>query len=278
MNYDVIHVHCCSNRGFLPAVMGVTAGNRLGKRVVLTYHGGSGDKFFDRHTWLVKRFLSQTDANIVLSGYLANVFKKHGLPCVVIPNIIETDGDRFKLRDQWAPKFICTRSHEPLYNIPCILRAFHKIQSVRPDASLTLVGDGSQHQQLKRMVEEMRLQHVSFTGRVLNNDIYHYLSQADVMLSAAKADNMPVSLFEAMNAGLLVIAARVGGVPYVIMDGENGLLFESDNDSQLAEKMIWSMEHQDLVRNMVLKSWQSLQQYQWNGVKNKLFAVYGLLA
>ena len=52
-NYEVIHVHCCSNWGFLPAVMGVSVGKRLGKRVVLSFHGGDGEMFFDRYPRLV---------------------------------------------------------------------------------------------------------------------------------------------------------------------------------------------------------------------------------
>ena len=68
--YDVLHIHCCSEWGFLPAVVGVTVGKQLGKRVVLTYHGGGGEKFFAKHTRLVKHYLNRTDANIVLSGFL----------------------------------------------------------------------------------------------------------------------------------------------------------------------------------------------------------------
>ncbi len=41
-NYDVLHIHCCSGWGFLPAVVGVIVGRRLKKRIVLTYHGGGG--------------------------------------------------------------------------------------------------------------------------------------------------------------------------------------------------------------------------------------------
>ena len=72
-DFDVFHIHCCSHWGFLPAVVGVSVGKRLGKRIVLTYHGGGGEKFFDQHPKLVRHFLTRTDANIVLSGFLAQV-------------------------------------------------------------------------------------------------------------------------------------------------------------------------------------------------------------
>lgn len=275
-NYDVMHIHCCSKWGFLPAVMGVKAGRKLGKRVVLTYHGGGGESFFDKHPRLVHKYLTQTDTNIVLSGFLAKVFEKHKLPYIVIPNIIELDYSHFKERTSFQPKYICIRAHEALYNIPCILRAFQKVQTDIPDASLTLVGDGSLHESLIHQANLMGLQNVSFIGRVDNSRIFECLNQADIMLSAPRIDNMPVSLIEAMNAGLLVISSNVGGVPYMIKDKENGLLFESDNDTELAEKMQWVIKHQEESGAMIAKARQTVKQYQWENVKDQLYSVYGI--
>ncbi len=274
--YDVLHIHCCSNWGFFPAVLGIKVGNQLGKRVVLTYHGGGGESFFNKHSRLIHNYLTRTNANVVLSGFLARVFEKHGLPYIVIPNIVEMDASRFRERNPIQPCFICIRAHEELYNIPCVLRAFQQVQKQIPEASLILVGTGSLHEVLMRQVETMALLNVTFTGRVDNSEIFEYLDQADIMLSAPRVDNMPVSLIEAMNAGLLVISSKVGGVPYMIEDGVNGLLFESDNDKELAEKMVFVTDNQKTARNMVQSARQSVQQYQWLNVKKKLFEVYGI--
>ena len=59
-------------------------------------------------------------------------------------------------------------------------------------------------------------------------------------------------------------------------DGKNGLLFESNNDTELAKRMIWAIEHQELAHNLVLRAKQSVQQYQWTSIKDKLFSVYGI--
>lgn len=273
-NYDVLHIHCCSGWGFLPAVMGIEVGKRLGKRVVLTYHGGGGEAFFDKHPRLVHKYLTRTDANVVLSGFLAKVFEKHELPYAIIPNIIELDETHFRERNPIQPHFICIRAHESLYNIPCILRAFQRIQQVLPEATLSLVGDGTQHENLMQQAEAMGLHHIVFTGRVDNTEIYQYLDRADVMLSAPKVDNMPVSLIEAMNAGLLVISSRVGGVPYLIDEGENGLLFQSDNDEELAEKMRWAVEHPVDSNNMMKQAFLSVKKYSWDQIRGLLFSAY----
>ena len=78
------------------------------------------------------------------------------------------------------------------------------------------------------------------------------------------------AVIEAMNAGLLVISSNVGGVPYMIEDGVNGLLFESDHDEELAEKMVWAVQHQGEVETLIDNARKSVRQYQWNNVKEQL--------
>lgn len=274
-HYDVLHIHCCSGWGFLPAVVGVTVGRQLKKRVVLTYHGGGGERFFDKHFCLVRHFLMRTDANIVLSGFLAKVFDNHHLPYTIIPNIIELNESHYRERTSIPPNFICVRAHEPLYNIPCILRAFQKVLTEIPDATLTLVGSGSEHEVLMAIVKEMELKNVSFTGRVDNKEIYRYLDMADIMLSAPKVDNMPVSLLEAMNAGLLVISSDVGGVPYMIEDNKTGYLFPSDDSDALASLMIQAVRVPSESTAIIRNAHQAVDAYRWENIKDKLYHTYG---
>lgn len=87
-------------------------------------------------------------------------------------------------------------------------------------------------------------------------------------------DYMPVSVLEGMNAGLLVISSNVGGVPYMIEDGVNGLLFESKNAEALAEKMILAVEKQEMVKSMINKGNQSLGKYTWASVREQLLPLY----
>ena len=215
--YNVQHIHACSYWGMVPAVFGIIAGKLWRKRTIITYHGGEAKEYFAKHASFVRRWLGKADEVIVLSGFLKEIFDQHQIPCVVIPNIVV-------LRQQTertttiAPKFISIRHHEPLYNIPCILQAYEQVLKQYPEATLDILGQGSLRAELEAYVQEHNMTGVTFVGQVPNNMIYDYLSKADIMLSAARIDNMPVSLLEAMNAGLLVIASRVGGVPFMIVE------------------------------------------------------------
>ena len=274
--YDVFHIHCCSGWGFLPAVIGIRAGRLLHKRIVLTYHGGGGEKFFAKHTHLVRHYLTKTDANIVLSGFLGKVFDKYDIPYSIIPNIIELDGSHFRKRNPIQPHFICIRTLDPLYNHFCILKAFQLVKQRLPNATLTLVGGGSIRTELEQFVKEQNIQDVTFSGRVDNSKIYEYLDKSDIMLSTPFVDNMPVSLLEGFNAGLLVISSDVGGVPYMITHGRNGLLIDSDNRQQLAEQMLYAIEHQQESQDMIHQAFQEVKSYTWTNVRPQILRLYSI--
>lgn len=273
-DYDLVHIHCCSKVGFFPAVLGIREAKKVGKRIILTYHGGGAESFFRKHHRLVKRYLMQTETNIIPSPFLTEFFSKYGIPSVVIPNIIELDRSKFKKRDVLHPKFICIRSHDKIYNIPCILKAFQIIQKEMPDASLYLLGDGPEHEVLKQKVNEMGLNNVTFTGRIANNKLYEYFDKSDIMLNAPTIDNMPVSLLEAMNTGLLVVSSNVGGIPFLVEDGKTGLLFESNDHVSMAEKIVWALQNQDKALEMIDKAHSEVVIYSWDEIRSKIMNVY----
>lgn len=271
--YDVLHIHACSYWGMIPVVMGVIAGNFWHKHIVITYHGGEAADFFANHINFVKRWLSRADKVVVLSGFLKDIFNQYDIPCEIVPNIVVLQ-IRPKREDVIAPKFISIRHLEPLYDIPCVLKAYKQVLEYHPDATLDVLGQGSMREQLEQYVIDNHLTGVRFLGQVSNSQIYESLNNADILLSAAKADNMPVSLLEAMNAEVLVIASRVGGVPYMINEGKNGLLFESSNSQDLAAKMLWALAHPKEIEEIRISAQVEAKKYTWDNVKEKILKLY----
>ena len=77
-----------------------------------------------------------------------------------------------------------------------------------------------------------------------------------------------------MNAGLLVISSRVGGVPYMIEHGKTGLLFESGNADALAQEMLWALGHPDKVSHIIMQAQDDVQKYTWENVKENILNLY----
>ncbi|MBR5176958.1 MAG: glycosyltransferase family 4 protein [Bacteroidales bacterium] len=272
--YDVFHVHACSYRGFFPAVVGVFVGRLYKKRVILTYHGGGAESFFRQRRALVKFIMNKTSCNIVLSGFTGRIFDRYGFHYTIIPNILESSECFYRERSSVTPRFISIRSFAEAYNIGCTLRAFKIVQEKYPSAELILLGDGPLRVNLETFVNEKDIQNVSFVGQVPNSEIYQYLNKADIMVSASRFDNMPVSILEGFKAGLLVIASNVGGVPFILQDGKNGILFDSDDADMMAIKMIWAIEHPTEVAEMIVNARKSLEYYSWKEIKTKLIPIY----
>ncbi len=272
--YDIVHVHGCSGYGFLPVVYGVIAGRLCGKKVIVTYHGGGADAFFSKHPRWVRFWLMKADERVVLSGFLKAVFDKFSIPSAVIPNVVELNGDIYAEKTVLQPHFISVRHLRDLYNIPCILRAFDRVQKKIPDATLTVLGEGDRRGELEDFVKAGNIRNVEFLGQVPNEAIGDYLKRNDIMLSAPREDNMPVSLLEAFSAGLLVISSNVGGVPYMMENGKTGLLFESDNDEEMAEKMLWALSHQEESLRMIVNAKREVGKYSWERVGKQIKSLY----
>lgn len=103
--------------------------------------------------------------------------------------------------------------------------------------SLTIVGDGEYREKLEGKVRESNLsEYINFLGNQRNvNDL---LSNADIFIHPAIwEEGFGITIIEAMARGKLCIASKRGAIPEIISDGVNGLLVESANANQLAEKI-----------------------------------------
>src|SRR5207244_13014274 len=121
---------------------------------------------------IARATLRRVDRNAVPSRFLHEVFASFGIPAEIIPNIVDVERFRFRRRERLRPRILSTRHFETLYNLPCTLRAFRLVQDRFPEARLTLVGAGSQDEAIRRLAGELRLDHVTFAGRVPPADVW----------------------------------------------------------------------------------------------------------
>src|SRR5262249_41339903 len=147
---DVVHAFSASYASFLLAPMpAVLVAKLLGKPVVLNYHSGEAPDHLRRSA--IARFVMRhvVDANGVPSGFLQRRFASFGIDADVVHNTIALKQFGYRVRTPLQPRLLCTRNFEPIYNVACVLRAFARVQAIHADASLMLVGGGSQEDELK---------------------------------------------------------------------------------------------------------------------------------
>jgi glycosyltransferase involved in cell wall biosynthesis len=272
---DLVHVFSASYWSFLLAPLpAVIVARLLGRRVLLNYHSGEAPDHL-RRSWLTRFTLRKLVAlNVVPSPFLRDVFASFGIRAHVAFNTIDSSAFGYRSRDPLRPRLLSTRNFEPLYNVACVLRAFARVQARYPEASLVLVGSGSQDAALRSLAAELGLHDVTFAGRVPPDDIPRYYAEADIYLQAPSIDNMPLSVLEAFASGLPVVSTDVGGVPAILTDGVHGLLAPANDDETLARHVVSLLEQPDVARQLAAAAHQSCQRYDWPAVREQWLAAY----
>ncbi len=272
---DVVHAFSASYSSFLLAPLpAVIVARLLGKPIILNYHSGAAPDHLRRST--VARFTMRTavNANVVPSTFLRKVLLSFGIDSHVVHNTVDLRRFVYRLRDPLRPRLLCTRNFEPLYNIACVLRAFARIQAEYPDATLTLVGSGSQDTVLRQQAVALQLRNVTFAGRVPPSDIHRYYDAADLYLQAPSIDNMPLSVLEAFASGMPVVSTNVGGVPSILRDGIDGLLVGDDDDEALAAAAVGLLGNACFARDLAASAHRTLAAYEWPVVGEAWLRVY----
>lgn len=275
---DVAHVFSASYSSFLLAPLpAILIARALGTPVVLNYRSGEAPDHLQRSP-VARWALARVNRNVVPSRFLAGVFGAFGLHADIIPNIVDLKRFAFREREPLRPRLLSTRNFEPLYNVACTLRAFAAVQARWPEASLTLVGGGSEEPALRSLTAGLGLRHVTFTGRIAPDAIADFYANHDIYIQSPNIDNMPTSILEAFASGLAVVSTEAGGIPAIVTHGEHGLLAPLDDDRTLAAHVLELLDHPDRARSVARRGFASMAGCTWTDVREQWLATYRSVA
>jgi L-malate glycosyltransferase len=271
---DIVHVFSASYFSFLLAPLpAVLVARLLGKPVIMNYRSGQAPDHLATSA-IARAALRSVDRNAVPSRFLQDVFARFGITSEVIPNIVDLERFAFRKRDPVQPRIVSTRNFEDLYNVACTLRTFRIVQERYPDATLTLVGAGSQDRALRELARSLGVANVHFTGPVPPADIWRYYADADIYLQTPDIDNMPSSVLEAFASGCAVVSTDVGGVPAILTNETHGLLVERNDHQAAATQIVRLLEEPGLASRLTASARESCEQYRWDRVRAQWLSLY----
>jgi glycosyltransferase involved in cell wall biosynthesis len=126
---------------------------------------------------------------------------------------------------------------DPIKDHLTALRALQRLRQWRDDVRLVIVGEGPTEATIRQFVREGGLEsHVHMLG--LRADVARLLPAGDAFLLTSVSEGIPLTVIEAMAAGLPVVATRVGGMAEVVEDGRTGLLAPAGDAEALAESVM----------------------------------------
>jgi glycosyltransferase involved in cell wall biosynthesis len=273
--YDVLHVFSASYWSFLLAPVPALIVARLyGRPTLLNYRSGEAPDHLAN--WRTARWgVRQATRVIVPSGYLVGVFGEHGVPAQSISNFVDVSRIRFRERSPLRPVFLSNRNFEAHYNVSCSLRAFAAIQAQVPGATLIVVGDGPQRDELKALAASLGLRAVTFAGQVPPEQMPALYDEADIYLNSSELDNMPTSIIEAFAAGLVVVTTDAGGIPFIVRHGDNGRMVARGDAAAMAVEACALLADSDSALAMARRARDECEtRYVWPAVRTQWEELY----
>lgn len=161
-------------------------------------------------------------------------------------------------RDETAQVFhlLCVARLSEVKRIDLLLEALAKLSRSHGRWHCTIVGGGPLENELRAQARQLELDKaVTFTGHV--PDTKPYVAAADVCILPSDKEGLPLSLVEAMAAGVPCIATDVGGSGEIVVHGQTGLLIKPGSVEELYQAIVYMMGHGEERRRMgeVARQW-----------------------
>lgn len=123
----------------------------------------------------------------------------------------------------------------PVKGVDVMIKAFNRISRYYPDMQLKIIG----HCEERGPYESLSAgnENIIFRKGMHYDEVINEFENCTFLVLPSRTEGIPRVLVEAMACGKAVIGSRVGGIPEVIIENETGMLFESENDRELAGKM-----------------------------------------
>ncbi len=246
---DIVHAH-----QYTPFFYGMMA--RLIYRrppVLFTEHGRHFPDYPRRKRMVVNRLLLERRDRVIGVGQSVcqALIRNEGIPAPrvgVIYNGIDTAAfakgfhERDAIRRELgfgAGDFVILQVArlDYLKDHATALRTVQRLVQRLPRARLVLVGEGPERAKIQELIRQYRIgAHVRLLG--LRKDVARLLRAADAFLLTSISEGIPLTVIEAMAAGVPVVATRVGGLPEIIEDGITGSLAAAGDDAALAQSIL----------------------------------------
>jgi glycosyltransferase involved in cell wall biosynthesis len=163
--------------------------------------------------------------------------------------------------------------------IMTLLRSLVLVKRSRPGAKLMLAGpitDKGFYSRVIRFIKENNLiQCVNFLGQLDDKRLVEEYRKASIFAFPTNEDVAPLALLQAMAAGKAIVTTRVGGIPYIIKDTENGLLINKGDHRGLADRLTLLMKDRLLNKNLALNArCTALSNNRISDVAGRLYKIY----
>jgi D-inositol-3-phosphate glycosyltransferase len=174
---------------------------------------------------------------------------------------------------------------EPLKGVDTLIQAMsclqlkdgHKVHLaiIGGDPSASPQEMSAEMTRLQKLCDDLCVgQLVVFLGKRDQDRLPYYYSAAELLVMPSHYESFGMVALEAMACGTPVIASEVGGLAYLVRDGETGFTVPDQEPELLSEKINWLLDDHDLHRTMSERAVEYAQAYAWEKVAAQIVDVY----
>lgn len=248
---DIIHMHVSERGSFWRKAMVLNTFRKLGVKTVLHHHGAEFFQFYDDaspgNRKRIAKIIEKADTNLVLSNYHCRMMRERfpkGKFKVLYNAIPPVDGVVYN-PDASGILFIGRLGERKgTYDL---IDALEQLEdSFPPEVKVYFCGDG-EVDRVARVIQEKKLEHrVAHIGWCSKELLRQFYRQAMVFVLPSYHEGLPMSLLEAMYAGIPCITTGVDGIPEAVQSGSNGLLVPPGSPEQIQNCLLQLIRDREL--------------------------------
>ena len=262
---DVLHLHVSERGSFWRKAILLRLFRKVGVKTVLHHHGAEFFSFYENTSAPARKYIAKTiemaDINLVLSNYHCGLMKERFRKgnFQVLYNAIEPENDNIYDVDATGILFVGRLGQRKgAYDL---IAALSEIEDrLPPKVKIYFCGDG-EVDKVKELLEEKNLMHrVVHVGWCTKEQLSQIYKKTMLFVLPSYHEGLPMSLLEAMYAGIPCIASSVDGIPELIQPGNNGLLVEPGNIEQIKTSLLQLTENKELCKKLGRDGYQTIVQ------------------
>lgn len=184
----------------------------------------------------ISEICKKADGVVAVSSKLKNQLlqQDNNLNIQVIHNGF--DCDYAKPLEKTPHSIISVGNLKKQKNFDITIKAFNLVLKKYPDATLTIIGDGSEKENLINLVKDLNIiNSVNFAGRLDNKNVLRQMASSDVFVLPSTKEGFGIVYLEAMASGCFTIGTKGEGIADIIKSEENGILINPGDYNEIAE-------------------------------------------
>jgi glycosyltransferase involved in cell wall biosynthesis len=191
------------------------------------------------YAYIMRHLLGSPDTVISPSKFLLEFYKRwgffEGAETVILQNPVREVVESVVVPSDDV-RLLYLGQIEDHKGVEFLVKSTKEFLSCHPEVLLTIAGDGSRMEALRELVGDSPNIHVK--GRVSHDELVNIFGETDMTVVPSLCyENSPTVIFESFSYGVPVLAGRVEGVEELIVEGENGFLFDTGDGEALVRTL-----------------------------------------